>query len=367
MLVIGLGDLGSRVLQALAVRAEVDRLIGAGRNEEYSRQLTGQAALIADLTGGPRDVGFARVDIEDQERTARLLHKLRPDVVVMAASRLTWWRSPASDEGRSARLRTLPYGTWLPVQVSLVRSLMEAQSSASPGSRVVALPFPDAVGPALAPLGLAPALGAGNIAEVAAKLRVLAADMVEVDPGEIDVRLIMHHAAERQAFGAFSGLAGTTENQETPWLAQIAVEGRSLAPDVVRELFYRPYFLPPGTATHDLTAAATVNAVVALLGVEPRRIHAPAPHGLSGGYPLLVSRQEISLDLPPGIARDEAIAVNEAAARDDGIERIEDNGTIVFTDAVAGATGRILGLELKRVSPADIAATADELLGRAGR
>ena len=52
---------------------------------------------------------------------------------------------------------------------------MEAHRAAGSPGRVVSLAFPDAVGPVLAPAGLAPDLGAGNVDEVAAKLSLLAA------------------------------------------------------------------------------------------------------------------------------------------------------------------------------------------------
>lgn len=363
VLVIGLGDLGSRVLNRLAARPEVGQLIGAGRDDAAGNALAGQAALTADLAGGAGRVGFARVDLADRAVTARLLRRLAPDIIVMAASRVTWWRPLSADPSRAEDLRRLPYGVWLPVHVALVRDLMKAQREGAPGSRVVSLPFPDAVGPALAPLGLAPDLGAGNVSEVAAKLRVLAAAETGLGREQVKVRLVMHHAAERLAFPAFAPLG----SGEAPWLAEILAGGRPLTPDIVRDLFRRPYALPAGTGTHDLTAAATVNVVTALLAATPRPIHAPAPHGLPGGYPLRASREEITLDLPAGITREEAIAINTAAARSDGIAGIEADGTILFTDAAAEAAHTNLGLRLDRVAPADTAAVADELLERARR
>ena len=105
----------------------------------------------------------------------------------------------------------------------------------------------------------------------------------------------------------------------------------------------------------------------ALLRDEPTATHAPAPNGLPGGYPVRLSQRGVELDLPERLRQDEAIAVNERAARFDGIERIEPDGTIVFTGDVAAATERLLGLRLERVRPDEVDDVAGELAARARR
>jgi hypothetical protein len=334
VLVVGLGDLGSRVFGVLARSSGIERLVGVSRAEEAGARVA-QAGLVAHLAGGPRRVAFERHDVSDGESTSRLLRRLDPDLVVMAASRHTWLRAAPP----------LPYGAWLPLQLTLVQRLMEANEAHVP---VVCLPYPDAVGPALAPLGLAPLVGAGNVTETAAKLELLAGEGAEA-------RLVMHHAAQRFSFGAFGALGGDEPDGEPPWRAEILVNGEALARDRVEALFRAPYPLPPGSASHDLTAAATGVLVEALLADRPRSAHAPAPHGLPGGYPVRVGHRSVELDLPAGIDQDEAVEINERAARWDGLERIEADGTIVYTAAVAAALG------IEHVAPHERDAVADEL------
>jgi hypothetical protein len=230
------------------------------------------------------------------------------------------------------------------------------------------LPFPDAVGAALAPLGLQPDIGAGNVTEVAAKLRLLAARSLDLSREDVQVRLVMHHAAERYAFSAFTSLAGGNERLEAPpWCAEIRVRGTLLSAAQVSALFRSSYPLAPGRESQSLTAAATVHLIQALLSEHPIHTHAPAPHGLPGGYPITVSRDAIDLDLPQGMAVEEAIALNNQAARWDGIERIHADGTITFITTVANATEEVLGLRLQRVFPPDLDLIADELEQRARR
>jgi hypothetical protein len=355
VLVIGLGDLGTRVFDALARLPEIERLVGAGRDQERGRARAGQTAFVASLAGGPRHVGFEPLDLDDVAGTASLLRRLDPDLVVTAATRHTWWR-PFADE----RVGALPFGVWLPLQLVLVRRLMEARREAGIAALVVCLPYPDAVGPVLAPLGLAPELGAGNVAETAPKLELLAAREAGVAREEVQVRLVMHHAAQRVAFGGPDG-------DEPPWAAEVLVGGERLPDEDVQRLFRTPWPLPQGRDTHELSAAATAHAVRALLADEPTATHAPAPDGLPGGYPVRLSRRGVELDLPAHLTREEAIALNERAARFDGIERIEPDGTIAFTGDVAAGTERLLGLRLERVRPDEVDGVADELAARARR
>jgi hypothetical protein len=358
VLVIGLGDLGTRTFDALARLPEIERLVGAGRNAEHSQARAGQAALVAALAGGPREVAFEPLDLDDVAAASSLLRRLDPDVVVTSASRHTWWR-PFADE----RVDALPFGVWLPLQLVLVRRLMEARREAGVAARVVCLPYPDGVGPALAPLGLAPDLGAGNVAETAPKLALLAAREAGAAPEEVQVRLVMHHAAQRVAFPSLA----RAREEEPPWAAEVLVRGEALPPADVERLFRAPWHLPQGRGTHELSAAATAHVVGALLRDEPTATHAPAPNGLPGGYPVRLSRRGAELDLPPQLPPAEAVAVNERAAVFDGIARIAGDGTIVFSAEVAAATERLLGVRFDRVRPDDMDAVAEELAARARR
>jgi hypothetical protein len=316
--VVGLGDLGSRVLDTLARSTKIERLIGVTRDTARGEARVAQCRLVAALQGGPRHLEFRPI------REIAEAAELDADVIVCGATRHTWWKpSPGG----------VPYGTWLPLQLTLVRDLMRAR----PKARVVCLPYPDGVGPALAPLGLAPDIGAGNVGETAPKLALLSGT---------DVRLVMHHAVQRYAFPDFAFL-GDGDDEEPPWVAQIS----GVSEERVRELFHARWPLPTGTVSHDLTAASTAQVVEALLSDEPQRVHAPAPHGLPGGYPLLVSRDRIEVDWPD---EREAVAINERAARWDGLERVEPDGTLVFTR-------ELFGVGASRVAPHELDAVADEL------
>lgn len=361
MLVVGPGDLGHRVVDALARAPGVERLVVGGREPGRVAGVAGQAALVARLAGGPRHVEGVHLDLDDVDATAGVLRRLDPTVVVHAASRHTWWRVPE-------HVGAVPYATWLPLHVPLTRALMEARAAAGVAAPVVALAFPDAVGPVLAGHGMAPELGAGNVAEIAAKLEVLAAAVHGVAQEAVDVRLVAHHATEREAFSAFSSLGRAPGPQgPAPLHASIHVDGERLDAQQIRELFTAPYPLGDGRETHALTAAATVRTVLALLSETPERVHVPAPAGLPGGYPVTASRAGVELDLPAGLSHDDACAINAVAARWDGIEHIDDRGTVTFTPAAADAFARLVGVRVDALTLDEHAAVAAELHARLQR
>ena len=62
------------------------------------------------------------------------------------------------------------------------------------------------------------------------------------------------------------------------------------------------------------------------------RTHAPGVLGLPGGYPICVRRKSIELDLSAGISRDEAVEFNNLWARAKGVEGIESDGTLIYTE-----------------------------------
>ena len=65
-------------------------------------------------------------------------------------------------------------------------------------------------------------------------------------------------------------------------------------------------------------------------------------------------------DLP----RDEAVRINERCQAADGIEHIDADGTVTFTEPEMAIMRRLLGYECKTMQLADSAAHADELAAK---
>ncbi|MBO0664558.1 hypothetical protein LQ948_18445 [Jiella sp. MQZ9-1] len=116
-----------------------------------------------------------------------------------------------------------------------------------------------------------------------------------------------------------------------------------------------------GVAGQLLTAASASRVMAGLCEAEPVAAHVPGPNGLPGGYPALVSRNGIELDLPPGLSRQEAIAINETCQAADGIERIDADGTAWFAEREMAVMRQMLGYDVRSMALSECAGQAREL------
>ena len=83
---------------------------------------------------------------------------------------------------------------------------------------------------------------------------------------------------------------------------------------------------------------------------------------------MLVDRGGVRLDLPAGMTEAQGVDVNERGAAWDGIAAIEADGTIVLTDAAAGALDAATGISGSAMTPAalpELAAALRERLRQA--
>jgi len=232
----------------------------------------------------------------------------------------------------------------------VILAVMQAARAGSYGGPVVNLSFPDVTGPVLARLGLAPALGLGNagmiLRRVCAALRA-----ARPDSSLPLVRVIAHHAQVARVMQAAE--PASPGGRCRVYLGEDGRRDDGLA--------YRAPSLAPGVRYNLVAAAAAVPAIEALLpGSAPLRWSVPAPGGLPGGYPVRIGPGSVTLDLPPGVAEAEAVAFNEQAGRGDGVERVEADGTVVFTSACRAS---VAGVAPDLAEPLQVS----DLPGRAAR
>ena len=69
----------------------------------------------------------------------------------------------------------------------------------------------------------------------------------------------------------------------------------------------------------DISGAAGVPLILAMIAGSRWHGHAPGPNGLPGGYPVVLRDSALDLDLPAPISRAEAIAWNARFEAEDGL------------------------------------------------
>ncbi len=361
ILLVGLGGLGSTILELLVRLEGLGPIVVASRNAERGTARCNLARLGAMAQDGVPDLSFIPLDINDREAVVRLVRRISPDLILNTATLQPWWLVDLLPEEPRERLRQAGFGVWLPLHLPLTLRLMEALQAAGYRGVTLSAPFPDVIHYILGRLGLAPTCGVGNLAEIVPKVRWLVAIRLGVAPAEVRVWMVGHHALEEHVFGR-------PRTPRPPYFLRVEWAGHDLTAEVqAEELLFSPYPLPSGPATHFLTAGATVRLVQALFAEEETLLHAPGPHGLPGGYPLLVGNGQVRLAPIPGLTPEEAIAINERSHPFDGIERIEADGTVVFVPEAAAVLRQELGYDCPRLPPGEAEEWAKELMERFGR
>jgi hypothetical protein len=358
LMLIGLGGLGSVLLELLAREQGLGRIVVGSRSEGRGVARCNLARLGAMAQGFAPSISFVPLDLNDRAAVAEIVHREAPDIILSTATMQTWWLPDLLPPRQAAIVRRAGFGAWLPVHLTLTLKLMEALREANYEGITLTAPFPDVVNCILGRLGLAPTCGVGNLDEIVPKVRLLAAQRLEVPISTVCVFLVAHHALEPAAFGK-------PMDEVPPYFLRIEHDGQDVTAAVRGdELLFAPYPLPSGPATHFLTAGSTVRLIRSLLSDNSTLLHAPGPNGLPGGYPVIVSWDGVRPASVEGLTLAEAIAINERSHRFDGIERIEADGTAVFGLAAAEVMRRELGYDCARLAPDEAEGRAKELIAR---
>jgi hypothetical protein len=360
VLLVGLGDLGGATLDLLARARWVRRIIVASRTTDAGVARVNLARVAAIASGAAPDITFVPVDLKDRDWTAEVIATARPDVVYSTATMQSWLVPERLRPELRTPLASVGYGMWLPVHLALTRRLMLAVRAADYQGPVAAAAFPDVVHCALGKVGLAPTTGVGNVAEVVPKVALLAAARLGVPVGQVRVWLVGHHALVNAAYGD-----GDHTTEPPPFFVRVEHNGRDVTDAVNARALVLSVFPTAGLAAiHSLTAATTLPVLAALSGAGDQASHVPAPGGLPGGYPVVVREGRVDVIELPGCPLTDAIALNERSHAWDGIDRIEEDGTVVLREDSAAALRRLLNYDGERVRVEDADARATDLIER---
>lgn len=343
ILLVGVGDLGGWALEFLARTPEVDRVVTVKRSPWKGTSPVTLAMLGSIFQGHAKRFEHYTVDLAEEGAMARLLAEVRPDAVLHSATVQSPRRfmNADIDGGLRSEIRSATFGLWLPWHLLPATQLVRAVERAGVETSIVNAAFPDVVNQAIwQRFGHGPIAGAGNVEVCAATVLLYVMADRGVPADSVDVRLVGSHAL--MAYGA----------AVVPHHLRIEVEGEDVTAryDLASILASWPEPIVWGrTDRFSLFAASAVKNGVALVGEVPVRIHMSGPMGLPGGYPVTVTGGRVDLDLPEGLSREKAIATNDAAARFDAIDRIETDGTVVYTSEARAAMASI-GYECEAIT-----------------
>ena len=119
--------------------------------------------------------------------------------------------------------------------------------------------------------------------------------------------------------------------------------------------------MPSGKLHNQLAASSAVRVINCIINDTNEIIHAPAPNGLLGGYPVKVNRQGVEVILPEGVTIEEAMEINRIGMQCDGIQEVAEDGSITFTPQVTQTMKELFDYDLKPLAPSDWERRAKEL------
>jgi len=358
VLIIGLGGVGSWALELLARTEGVSYIVGADINEEWGRRKVYNVAVGAMLQGYYPRLEFVRIDLRDVDATAETIAKLQPQLIFNCATLQTWWLRKKLPPETADRLGEAGSGPWLPTHLALSRKLMLAIRACGWQGHVINSGIPDISNVVLAKRGLAPTIGLGNIDLVVPVLQMGVAKRLKVPTRNVSVYAVFHHY-HTSYFRKHS-------NGAPPYFLRLMVGDQdvtgqfntdSLLYQVSQDRFSDEHLNP-------VVAASGVKNALALLRDTGLLTHSPGPQGLPGGYPVRLSAAGAEVVLPAGINMEQALAINEAGQRGDGVERIEDDGTVVYTDKAVQIMKEVLGYDLAPLKFDECDERAVELIAR---
>ena len=326
ILIVGLGDLGLRIALRLGACADPLRLLLAARDTPRMRA---RAALVAACAPSC-EVVFVPLDALDGDALHATCRALAPDALVQCASMHSPWLLHGRHDPVAQRLRAAGFACELSAQLPVAHAVFAAAAGLS--CLRVNCSYPDVVNPVLAAAGLAPDIGIGN----AGMIHALAESALRQRGIQGRLHTLAHHAhVTMTATGCCpdapdaDGVGGAAP--------RFFLDGRLCSP---QEIFDGDAAPGSSLLLNELTAAHAVSVLRAYFGwTPPFYTAAPGPQGRAGGWPLTVSAGRIEIDLPEGISDHDIQCFNAVAARLDGVERIEADGTVHFTAALRTALG----------------------------
>ncbi|WP_429932659.1 hypothetical protein [Agrobacterium vitis] len=239
--------------------------------------------------------------------------------------------------------------------------VMKAVKASGIITTVVNAAFPDAVNPMLKGIGISPDLGIGNVSNICQPIREAVARLLMVDIKTVKVSMAAHHFVGNT-------IPSVGHPKGAPYHLCIKYNDDDISQDVLphKKIFgfiKSELKRKRGKEGMFMTASSAVRIIEGFFNDEIVNAHSPGIRGLIGGYPVVIGRQSFDVKLEGGITLADAIAINEAGQRYDGIDSIND-GYISFKQESIDVMNALMGFNHSGYNISDVAEVSAELVQR---
>lgn len=346
IMMIGMGDLGGHVLEMLVRAPGARRIITADINEDWGYRKTNIAAFGASQLGLFPKLEFTKIDLYNIDQTAEIITKYKPDIIYSAVTLQSWWVINTLPPEVFEELDKARFGPWLPMHLTLVYKLMQAVQQTGLDIKVINSAFPDATHTILDKVGLAPTIGIGNVSNIVPAIRSSIAYRLARPMKDVTVYFFAQHYVSHYLprFGTTGG---------APYYLKAVVDGENVTDNLnIDEVFAdipTRFRRAGGREGQILTASSATAVILAMADDTGDLVHAPGPNALPGGYPVRTDREGTRVILPKDLTLEEAIRVNEEGQRYDGIDKIDDDGAVTYTENSVAVMKKVIGWDCPKM------------------
>lgn len=347
LLIISMGELGTSLLESVARSDLFETIVVASRDQAKAQQRANNAIIGAGIEGFFPSIVAEVLDVNNP-KFANTLRDINPDYIFTAPSLMPWWKL-SKDKVQ------LPFAGYAALHLSPMTRLRDGIEAAGVRSFWIGASYPDVVNPVLNRTGFGPDCGVGNVQELISKIQHGVAKSLACRAQDVCVHLVAQHAFEYFVLGEQSLTEGP------PYLMKATVGDRDVT-EIATKILHAPFPFPYDLHFNRVTASAGLVALQALTGIGKSPVHLPGIGTLVGGFPAVASHDGVEFSLPAEWSMDNAISVNNASLKWDGIETVEEDGTIVYSQETRDAVTRLMGVSFETLSPSTSHAQAQSLL-----
>ena len=364
ILLVGVGELGGIILEYLSRVPNICEIVATDSNADWGFRKTNSAIEGASYMGLYPNIKFYPVNVLEIEKTAELIRKINPTIIVNGTTLQSWWVVNELPPEVNAKLYRdkCALGPWVAMHLALICKLMKAVKMSGVDAYVVNTAYPDVTNPSLAKIGLAPTIGIGNMDLAIPYIQKAASELLDVPMRNVTVELIAHH------YHAYYWCRYGT-GVEAPFYLRVYVGHEDVTErlgDVKKFIAELPKraMRPSGRHGQFVVAASATKNILAIYNDTGELTHAPGPQGLEGGYPVRLSRKGAEVALPKGMTLEQARELNLKAQQFDGIKEIKGNGDIHVTEEAHATFKEMLQIDCRVVTPENSFEQAMELRGK---
>lgn len=356
LLIGSAGSVGHDMMYLIASMTSNIGVVGADIDVDKGQREVEESLHIAHNLGNYPDLSFKKIDLFDVDGTSNLLREVRPTVVCNLASLGSWWVTRLLP--LEVYKKICPIGPWLPNHLTLAHKLMQAIKKSGIETKVVNGAYPDLTNVVLSRIGLAPTYGGGNMDLGVSRIKRIVAREIGVPARSVQVYGVGHHGTYYTAV------------MDGPYWLKIVVDGKDVTDRFPNEMITRIYQQAgygamssfKGPLVDQMRTASSFLKHVLALYYDTGEVHScvAGPNGLSGGYPTRLDARGANVVLK-GISPERAIEINEAGGRIDGIDRVKDNGTVIYIEENVKLMRETLGYECEELKVSEAEERAREL------